>query len=675
MNPSRVASKTYGAYISYPAEFDPINAQDHQPGMDLKVLRKTLFTSYYQDPPPPGDSRVHITTRNYFPEVDLLRILDLPAAGPPTMPPTIGDEITDLIQRYYFETDDSITRLWLERQHVPKIPMGPKPQRHGGHSRFHAIQEFTNRVKRQQLRERKDWRQKDIDHFRRLRELTTRNDTYIQPSLWDGGSHLAGVQKGLERDTGGTRPSKPSLDHVHFAIARLQWQVSYRSSQFWKQGAVFGIIVQPRWCHRRSLEYYNSEGRDFPRDPEVGRGRTKTRSFNAAPPYTQAAPSSSAGSNPRVRPKRRGFSEPPHGSFCAAKLPEPGGPFLPGKLMVLFPRLPVSELDRRSRRRSLSRSHIADMFDSDYNYLLVPDPKEQAQQEETPSGADAAPTPPTQREVPDRQHVSAPPAPEPKPTCANCASPEHGLKECLEPCGYCGAPNPNCFETSFETRPPLSGSQQLLIDHHRKTGLPLNIYLERAVLNILTGEMIMRNGNNAVDDDFEDPRNPCEVYGAGKHGNPHTADACPVPWQSRCKCVPFPQYHVAARCRVRCSRDCGNGHPRGGNKHRNAMTCRSRCCMCGIRGHSGKECRLRKCRCGGHHLGQDCTFKVECAVKGCDRFLCGVHCRSCGGTQKPFVEWRCATCRGEGGDVPGLGGEDSLQGAGKAKRRRAAKKG
>ena len=68
--------------------------------------------------------------------------------------------------------------------------------------------------------------------------------------------------------------------------------------------------------------------------------------------------------------------------------------------------------------------------------------------------------------------------------------------------------------------------------------------------------------------------------------------------------------------------------------------------MCGIRGHSGKDCRQRKCRCGGVHLGQDCNWRPNCVAKGCGRYWCGLHCRDCGAKEKPLVGWRCWKCLG-----------------------------
>lgn len=135
----------------------------------------------------------------------------------------------------------------------------------------------------------------------------------------------------------------------------------------------------------------------------------------------------------------------------------------------------------------------------------------------------------------------------------------------------------------------------------------------------------------------------------GKFG--HHATSCQVPKDKRCKCSPFPRFHRGRDCFIKCSRPCGNPYPPGHQKHANAMTCKYRCCMCGIRGHSGLDCNLRKCRCKGTHLGQDCSWNPTCRVKGCDRFLCGIHCRECGSRERPFVGWRCAVCLNNGEPV------------------------
>ena len=151
--------------------------------------------------------------------------------------------------------------------------------------------------------------------------------------------------------------------------------------------------------------------------------------------------------------------------------------------------------------------------------------------------------------------------------------------------------------------------------------------------------------------------NPCPFAcghcGSGKH----QANQCRQPARMRCKCCPYPQFHLVDQCRVHCSRPCGNPFPPGHLRHKNAMTCKSRCCMCGISGHAGAECRHKTCRCGWIHLGQDCSWHPTCRVKGCGKYLCGLHCHECGSTQRPFVGWRCEACLHD--DKPARPGADN----------------
>ncbi|KAK3903253.1 hypothetical protein C8A05DRAFT_43465 [Staphylotrichum tortipilum] len=207
------------------------------------------------------------------------------------------------------------------------------------------------------------------------------------------------------------------------------------------------------------------------------------------------------------------------------------------------------------------------------------------------------------------------------PACENCNS-KHWTR-CFYPCGHCGAPNPH--DIAKRSRPDD-------IDHHDKHTSKVT----------------------------------CDLH---LYRDPHLAPDCPVAPRNRCKCIAFPTLHTAAQCAVPCRRGCGNPAPPGSLQHRNAMTCRARCCMCGLRGHSGRECRLTRCRCGGAHLGQDCGWNPTCRVQGCNRFLCGVHCRECGTTEKPFVGWRCRGClRFEGAVAEG--GEAEGEKRGRRRRRR-----
>ncbi len=230
------------------------------------------------------------------------------------------------------------------------------------------------------------------------------------------------------------------------------------------------------------------------------------------------------------RTPRRPNSLPPPGTRCSVIWRD---------LFIMFPRRPLSELDKLSRRRSLSRSHIRAMF-----------------REWSPANA------------PDQYSDEPRPTWGYKITCNNCAKYGHPAAKCPSSCGYCDSKE-------------------------------------------------------------------------------HKASSCPVQPVNRCKCRPFPQFHTAANCFVRCSRRCGSPYPPGHFKHKNAVLCSHRCCMCGLKGHTGRKCNLQKCRCGESHLTQDCRWKVECPARSCGRYLCTEHCRECGRVRASgeyFVGMTCPKC-------------------------------
>lgn len=224
---------------------------------------------------------------------------------------------------------------------------------------------------------------------------------------------------------------------------------------------------------------------------------------------------------------RRSRSQPAPGAWCSVVWKT---------RYILFPRRRLSELDKLSRRRSLSRTHIRAMFRD--KPKVVP------------------------QAHPRRRHDK------PRVWCRNCTDEGHLTQNCPSGCGHCNS-------------------------------------------------------------------------------REHDAESCPVDPLNRCKCEPFPQFHTAFNCPVRCSRRCGNPYPPGHFKHKNAMLCSRRCCMCGLLGHAGRKCNLKKCRCGRPHLTQDCRWKVECPANGCSHYLCTRHCRECGrprGQEEYFVIMTCREC-------------------------------
>ncbi|KAI1801071.1 hypothetical protein F4811DRAFT_535902 [Daldinia bambusicola] len=217
-----------------------------------------------------------------------------------------------------------------------------------------------------------------------------------------------------------------------------------------------------------------------------------------------------------------------------------------GVVIIYFPHCPLSELDKISRRRSLSRTHIRAMFTDKPKVFEKPSRKR-------PKG-------------------------KPESLCANCSQyRNHRSSACPMGCGYCNS-------------------------------------------------------------------------------SAHKAHTCPTKASNRCKCMPFPQYHTAFDCDIKCSRRCGCPSLPGSSRHKNAMLCSYRCCMCGANGHSGRKCSLKKCPCGENHLTQDCRWKVECPAQNCSFYLCHLHCRECGkkkdkASKEQFVGRTCQECLRNGKPV------------------------
>jgi len=237
------------------------------------------------------------------------------------------------------------------------------------------------------------------------------------------------------------------------------------------------------------------------------------------------------------------------------------------RYVVFFPLKRLSELDKRSRRRSLSRSHIRAMFTDKKPYWIISD------SDANPNSANKNKYYGSSNGQQQQAHTQTQTQRHP---CGNCAQYTHKTKHCPSHCGYCG---------SWE----------------------------------------------------------------------HKAHACTMKVENRCKCMPFPQFHRSSLCWARCSRRCGNPHPPGDFRHKNAMLCNYRCCMCGARGHSGRKCAVKRCPCGRQHLTQDCRWKVECPAPGCSFYLCALHCRECGrkrekggGAENAFVARTCRDCLGNG---------------------------
>ena len=472
--------------------------------------------------------------------------------------PNVQERILHVIARHYIEDDDSAFRVWVSRARPPRIPFdeihGLLPQDFSSQ----AGRKDRQRLLRFNLEYQRERHLKTLDDgcIRCLHDLHNKSEGQNTPQLYDGGTLVAQFRRYMDQEATGLHGPRRGMNDTH-------WTINH------------GFIIKselPPWpeifpatpCVVHPLALFRSLalGLHRGRKVEVKGGNERLEcTWDLAPNLE----SHRRRYRPEI-PQRRCRSEPRWGAwggFAHASFPHPQG-FDPHLAYdVYIPTMSLSEIDRRSRRRSLSRRHIKDMF----KQRNIPRPE------------------------PPRDGVNL-------RVCENCKDTRHATLECRAPCGFCGAPGRFAhYETYQAIREEVS---------HREFN----------------------------------------IFRAGYHSHLHFAPTCPVARESRCKCMPFPTFHTADRCSVPCRRDCGNRHSVGSFQHKNAMTCRSRCCMCGIRGHSGKECRLKKCRCGEAHLGQDCGWNPTCKIPGCDRYLCGMHCQDCGSLERPFVGKRCWKCLG-----------------------------
>ncbi|GAB1319463.1 hypothetical protein MFIFM68171_09673 [Madurella fahalii] len=592
MNPSRVP----GAVLD-----SPITPERHtvfaELCKDLVVLESMLFTTT-RDP-----TYIRLKVDGSERPQDTI-VQGLPSNRECTM----GECLLDMVMRHYFEVDGAAMRIWISRAGIIRTPEGPLPP---SVSEKPTDPRWTRREKQTDFRgdlevkrgmEGKDLTDIHKAHWRRLQSAARLQDKLV---LYDGGSCLPVLRQRMDRDVSGTYGARRRPSGLHWTLNSKPSAIA--AVPAWP-GTTMRFNLQPSWQiivfdsrnpFRRQYAPF-----DLRLDTGWGRGRDDIWATGRDARRSQGKPGpDSVSERTHGRLRRRCASEPPPGSFWSAFLPSSNDRPLFSRLQVTFPRMTVAQLDRRSRRRSLSRTRIKEMFDWNTDLDAMPDA----------SKAQPSTVPPIQPQ--------ATPQPKPPTPCGNCTSTEHRTSECTAPCGHCGAPNSKSLTEALQV------------------------------------------------DLYDGPLAP------GVHQRPHMASQCPVAARNRCKCVAFPTFHTAARCGIPCRRDCGastsastsataSARP-GSFQHRNAMTCRARCCMCGLRGsHSGRECRLRRCRCGGAHLGQDCTWHPTCRAPGCDRFLCGLHCRGCGSTERPFVGWRCGRCVSGSDEAP----EDS--GRGRRRRRR-----
>lgn len=618
--------------------FASIRRHDTSLARDLELLRKMLTTCSITDdhfePPCPSAHPKVLSSTGLLQAGAPRKTWHVPAEDEAKVRVTVGEEITDLVRRHYLEIDDACLRVWLQTIQPPSLssyntlPIASRAE----HTRAASVQRRKRHNAAQIAGDGKKWYKEDTQ---RLAAIRTRMRETRLSSLHDGGAFLPHLllrvfsSKAARVDylASSTDVGNDTLFLHHENFRDRIMDVVYP----WPEGqAPRRVLLVPSCGSRSKSQWLQAMESSPPVDFSsgvTGRGLEQNAVWSTA---VCGDGVTERGRSAR-RPRRRATSEPPHGMFTSAHLPRSLNRL---KGTLIFPKMRLGAMYQRSRTRSLSRRRIAEMFD--WKTRPRQQYEQERRQDEAPCGAQLSskPTPFTHEhstrlrafsecvehsillyeidvekvewaELNRLLHRALNDADGHKSggrSCPNCAA-RHLI--CPEPCGFCGAPSP---DSSCIVR-ALSLSQ-------------------RKAFTEVPGQ--------------ED----CQ------HGNLHIATDCPVAKQNRCKCGPFPQYHVAAKCAVLCSRDCGNMHPPGHFKHKNAMTCKARCCMCGMKGHSGSQCKLKRCRCGGKHLGQDCTWKVECGVKGCYRFLCGLHCSECGMSREQLEEGsrfqgrKCPVCLG-----------------------------
>lgn len=632
--------------------FGPLKQQDHCLARDVEVLRKMLvtrshteqiFEAYDASGPSEVDPGLLDPLSWRKPSRAKLATDKAPAV------PTVEEEVLDLIRRHYLEMDDPRTRLWLQSiqptQPSSYNTLSKKPSKFG--TRSHTTQKRRHLDGKNAREDYKLWYDEDTAL---LKVLQAQTRTANEHRLYEGGASLPVFRRPLLS----SNAQRKQFLHMATRLSKDEsFEKSYTAQRVLEETFTWPgppapkpVLHVPSWYSWRQMKHFFSIDCHLRSVPAFDFASSRTgRGLDRDGIWSTARWQGDDG--PRGRTKRRGrrraTSEPPHGTFTAARLPVS---FNRTREILIFPKMSLATMDRRARRRSLSRTRIAEMFDWDAvletpleetDELIMGQSKASSHRQITDieriyrhlekqrldsryqglgpqfpryenghiTMVDAIAAIWTRRPFP-KKHVDfwpqwwlqddglaealirLRPVKAPRAACSNCTSGDHATDRCKLPCGYCGAPSQ--YVRSFFLR---------------------------------FGKYFRPHDRDAPDED-----GPSQ---ATKHDNPHTASTCPVAKQNRCKCVPFPQFHVAAKCPVLCSRDCGNhGHPPGHFKHKNAMSCGTRCCMCGMKGHSGMKCKLRRCRCGGEHLGQDCGWHPECRADGCDRFLCGVHCQLCG---------------------------------------------
>ncbi|KAI6350917.1 hypothetical protein MCOR25_010287 [Pyricularia grisea] len=584
---------------------------------------------------------------------------------------TLCDKILDLVQRHYIEVDEAATRQWFRIMRLPQGPIQPfrpKPPTAGALADPTRTMSATPRSK-----PRRGTRAAVVQSCEARRNHSRSQDRGVHVSV----DALRYHRQSLERfaktqdsmrlyDGGAVRPwNNQVLDFSRSITAHQISMIGHESiTPMWPHSRVLRRFkIRVAWKHRRKLKdpLFLTAHPPFSPDPSRGPFRYYAQDCKLDKPTK----------------RKRSLSEPPPGMFAHAKLPRPAhhGPII--EMEIAYPRLSLAQVDRRSRRRSLDHGNIEDMLgaapirgDRTLTYCSSDQQKDpSANNHGSRTGGLQDPCPSSvERMRPG--HCKGPMIVQKGVWCPTCDSfhPLSDLHNLTLEAGPVQTIYHSGDESGLSPRFSWAREEDGLGNLQRWTdSLPPTELSSTTVCSNCTGAghpetyCFLRCGHcGALGCDvnpMDQERPKFQIVRSQPPALPsryHHANECEVPKRNRCKCVSFPTFHTAKDCTVTCSRPCGNPWPPGHFRHRNAMTCKYRCCMCGIRGHAGKDCHLTKdsCLCGAHHLGQDCGWKPECRVPGCGRYHCRFHCRRCdavrtpkGSNPDPALRFRlCAEC-------------------------------
>ncbi|TLD26940.1 hypothetical protein PspLS_05190 [Pyricularia sp. CBS 133598] len=571
-------------------------------------------------------------------------------------PWTLCDKILDLVQRHYIEVDEAATRQWFRIMRLPQGPIQPfrpKPPTAGALADPTRTVSATPRTK-----PRRGTRAAVVQSCEARRNHSRLQDrTSVHVSADALKYHRQALEKFAKTqdsmrlyDGGAVRPwNSQVLDFSRSITAHQISMIGHESiTPMWPHSRVLRRFkIRVAWKHRRKLKDPLFVTAHPPFSPDRSRG-----------PYRYYAQDGKLDNRTK---RKRSLSEPPPGMFAHAKLPRPAhhGPII--EMEIAYPRLSLSQIDRRSRRKSFDHGNIEDMMggtpirgDRTLAYCSPDKQRDLAVSDDgscTRGLQDPCPSS-VERRRPE-PCCKGPMIVQRGVWCPTCDS-FHPLSDLnnltLEP-GPVQTMHHSTDEVSRTTSSSRAREEERLGDFGLwNYTLPRTVHSSGITCSNCTGKghveahCFLRCGHcGALGGDInplDQERPKFQIVRSQPPALPsryHHADECEVSKKNRCKCVSFPTFHTAKDCTITCSRSCGSPWPPGHFKHRNAMTCKHRCCMCGIRGHAGKDCHLTKdsCLCGAHHLGQDCGWKPECRVPGCDRYHCRVHCRRCDALRTP----------------------------------------